>query len=223
MLILWDGLCSGSACRTSPTHGAHILNWRLPPTCGETSSRRTAQWTGRPWRVWLRHQGPEHESPKKGGTPGTAHARAKQAVGRPTDISKKHKGKQKRGEWKRKSKTKTKKIANADRRRSNSAEGKATNIKKALKVSYASCRATYCSEEMTDKRGTTRPHHKGGQRFGLRVESQATPIQPSLFEWAHSPCLRYTADDAQRNFNRQLCDLKSTCRYNRSCLNQVAK
>ena len=115
------------------------------------------------------------------------------------------------------------KIANADRRKSNSAEGKATNIKKALKVSYASCRATYCSEEMTDKRGTTRPHHKGGQRFGLRVESQATPIQPSLFEWAHSPCLRYTADDAQRNFNRQLCDLKSTCRYNRSCLNQVAK
>ena len=139
------------------------------------------------------------------------------------------------------------KIANADRRKSNSAEGKATNIKKALKVSYASCRATYCSEERAvseldmqsflmkcydrygstarpqDKRGTTRPHHKGGQRFGLRVESQATPIQPSLFEWAHSPCLRYTADDAQRNFNGQLCDLKSTCRYNRSCLNQVAK
>ena len=131
------------------THGAHILTWRLPQTCGETSSRRIAHWTGRPWRVLLRRQGPEHESPKKGGTPGTAHARAKQAVGRPTDISKKHKGKQKRGEWKRKSKTKTKKIANADRRRSNSAEGKATNIKKALKVNSASCRATYCPEERT--------------------------------------------------------------------------
>ena len=154
----------------------------------------------------LRRQGPEHESPKKGGTPGTAHARAKQTVGRPTGISKKHKGQQKRGEWKRKSKTKTKKIANADRRRSNSAEGKATNIKKPLKVNSASCRATYCSEERAvseldmqsflmkcydrygstarppDKRGTTRPHHKGGQRFGLRVESQATPVQPSLFE-----------------------------------------
>ena len=56
---------------------------------------------------------------------------------------------------KKEKQNKNKKIANADRRRSNSAEGKATNIKKALKVSYASCRATYCSEEMTDKRGTT--------------------------------------------------------------------
>ena len=104
--------------------------------------------------------------------------------------------KTRRVEKEKKNKNKNK-IANADRRKSNSAEGKATNIKKALKVSYASCRATYCSEEMTDKRGTTRPHHKGGQRFGLRVESQATPwryatrnqpITPTVISEFTTPC-----------------------------------
>ena len=168
-------------------------------------------------------KGPSTNHPKRGGRQAPLMQERNRLLGDPPTYPKSTKGNKNEESGKGKAKQNKNKIANADRRRSNSAEGKATNIKKALKVSYASCRATYCSEEMTDKRGTTRPHHKGGQRFGLRVESQATPIQPSLFEWAHSPCLRYTADDAQRNFNGQLRDLKSTCRYNRSCLNQVVK